>query len=84
MYRWSRCVLAANAKRERSPSRSPVSKGGGGVVDGIHREAKYLMNASSAGHGTFCVSAMPRTVPPSSWVRTNFVQSRPVCAHSSA
>jgi hypothetical protein len=49
-----------------------------------HREAKYLMNASSAGHGTFAVSAVLRVVRPSSLVRPNTVQSRRACAHSSA
>jgi hypothetical protein len=48
----------------------------------FQREAKYLIDASSAGHGTSCVSVMLRDVPLLSSVRRNGVQSRPASAHS--
>jgi hypothetical protein len=48
----------------------------------FQREAKYLMNVSSAGHGTLCVSVMLSVAPLSSPVPPNGVQSRPACAHS--
>jgi hypothetical protein len=54
------------------------------IINVFQREAKYLMNASSAGHGTVCVSALLRTVQPSSSAGRNAVQNRPACAHSSA
>jgi hypothetical protein len=58
------------------------SRGTTGQFGLFQREAKYLMNVSSAGHGTLCVSVMLRDLPLPSSVRPNGVQSRPACAHS--
>jgi len=62
--RWKKCVLARTPSSERSPSRSPVSKGPAeSLTVPFHRRGKILIRVRRQARHLLLVSAMPRTVP---------------------